>query len=97
MIFKTKAVKLVMWDKVNMPESESKEVDGKKVWVKIPGKFIEKTNYTFRDITGEKLVAFGDNSHRTLEGELCDIELEVSYNDFTRKNQIKLFGITKSK
>jgi len=97
MIFQTKGLKLVMWDKVNMPDSEMKEIEGKKTWIKIPGKFTEKTNYTFRDIAGEKLVAFGDNTHRVLEGELCDVELDITYNDFTRKNQIKLSSIRKSK
>jgi len=84
-------VKLVMWEKVDMPESVAgKDVAGKTVFNKT-GKTIEMTNYIFRDGFGEKLVAMSkDNAYRTLEGEMVDIAVDIQFNDFTKKNKVSL-------
>jgi len=85
-------VKLVMYEKTMLPESEMKEVDGKKQFVKT-GKETEFTTYTFRDGYGEKMVALSkDNSFRDLEGSLVNITVDVTFNDFTKKNQVKLLS-----
>jgi len=85
-------VKLVMWDKVIMPDSDrvKDEVTGKTKFVD-NGKKVEYTNYIFRDGFGEKLVAMSkDASYRALEGANVELVIEVTYNDFTKKNQVKL-------
>jgi len=100
MIFKSsnlQAVKLVMFEKVMMPESEMKEgSDGKKTFVKT-GKEVEMTAYTFRDGFGDKLeFTSKENGYRNLEGEIVDIEIDVKLNSFTRKIQTKLSSVKKS-
>jgi len=99
MIFKTanlQNVKLVMFERTMMPESTMKEVDGKKSFVKT-GNEVEMTTYTFRDGMGDKFVTMSkDNSYRTLEGEMVDIELDIKLNEFTRKAQIKLAAVRKA-
>jgi len=94
---KLQEVKLVMYEKTLMPESIMQEVDGKKKFVKT-GKDTEMTTYTFRDGFGEKLVILSkDNGYRNLEGETVDIVLEVVFNDFQKKNTVKLASCEKSK
>lgn len=89
-------VKLVMFEKTMMKDSEMKEVDGKKVFVK-NGQETEFTTYTFRDSFGEKLVILSkENSYRALEGETVDIEVEIVYNEFGRKNRVSLASVKKS-
>lgn len=91
----TQEVKLVMYEKTMMPESTMQEVDGKKKFVKT-GKETEMTTYTFRDGFGEKLVILSkDNSYRNLEGELVSLVLEVIYNDFQKRNTLKLVSCEK--
>jgi len=85
-----KNVKLVMWEKTEMPESNMGEKDGKKVFVKT-GKMIEMTTYTFRDFVGEKLVILSkDNAFRAMEGKDVDLTVEVVFNDFQKKNRVSL-------
>lgn len=84
-------VKLAMWEKTELPENELK--DGK--WVKTDRK-VEKTTYTFRDASGEKLVVLGSNDHRDLEGETVDLEIEVIFNDFQKRNRVTLAQVRKS-
>lgn len=100
MRFKTESnqeVKLVMYEKIMMPESTMQEVNGKKQFVKTGNK-VEMTTYTFRDGFGDKLVVTSkDSSYRNLEGELVDLIIEVSTNDFTKKNVQKLVSCTKAK
>jgi len=88
-------VKLVMFEKTMMPDSIMQEVNGKKQFVKT-GKESELTTYTFRDGFGEKLVILSkDNSYRNLEGELVSLGLEIVYNDFQKKNNVKLVSCEK--
>lgn len=89
-------VKLVMFSRKDLPASEMKEVNGKKTFVK-NGLMTEMTEYTFRDESGQTLVLLTkDNSYRTLEGELVDIVIDVSINDFTGKVAVKLVSVQKS-
>jgi len=89
-ISQEKDVKMVMWEKTEMPESNIIEKDGKKSFVKT-GKMIEMTTYTFRDIVGEKLVILSkDNSFRLMEGKDVKIALDVVFNDFQKKNRVGL-------
>jgi len=89
-------VKLKMWEKTMMPESNMIDVGGKKQFVKT-GKEIEMTTYTFTDSVGEKLIILSkDNSFRTLEGEEVTIELEVVFNDFQKKNRVGLASLVKA-
>jgi len=99
MIFKSDSlqkVKLIMFEKTMLPESEMKEISGKKEFVKT-GKETEFTTYTFRDGMGDKLVLLSkDNSYRSFEGEIVDIEIDVKHNEFTKKTQTKLASVRKS-
>jgi len=89
-------VKLKMWEKTMMPESNMVDVGGKKQFVKT-GKEIEMTTYTFTDTFGEKLIILSkDNSFRHLEGEEVIIELEVVFNDFQKKNRVTLGRLQKA-
>jgi len=90
-------VKLKMWEKTMMPESiMEKGADGKTAFKKT-GIKIEMTTYTFVDGFGEKLVFLSqDNGYRSLEGETVDIVMEVEYNDFSKKNRLKLDSVSKS-
>jgi len=88
---------MVMFEKTMLPESEMKEVDGKKQFVKT-GKEVEMTTYTFRDSFGEKMVALSkDNSYRNLEGSIVNIVIDVIFNDFTKKNTVKLVSCEPAK
>lgn len=89
-------VKLKMWEKTLMPESIMAEEGGKKVFKKT-GQKIEMTTYTFVDGFGEKLVFLSpDNGYRVLEGEIVDLVMEVEYNDFSKKNRLKLEQVSKA-
>lgn len=89
-------VKLVMWEKTMLPDSDMKEVNGKKVFEK-NGKETEFTTYTFRDGFGEKLVVLSKiNDYRALEGAEVEIELDLAYNDFSKKTQVKLASVKKA-
>jgi len=93
---KLQKVKLVMYEKTMLPESEMREEGGKKSFVKT-GKEVEMTTYTFRDGAGDKLILLSkENGYRNLEGEVVDITLDVKFNDFTKKAQVKLASVTKS-
>jgi len=86
-------VKLVFFERTDMPESSMQEVDGKKQFVKT-GKTVEMTTYTFRTSDGEKLVLMSkNNSYRNLEGELVDIDIEVKYNEFDRRSRVSLVAV----
>jgi len=88
-------VKLVMYEKTMLPESNMQEVNGKKQFVKT-GKETEMTTYTFRDGFGEKLVVLSkDNSYRALEGEIVELTIDCVYNDFTKKNRVSLVEVKK--
>jgi len=101
MIFRSDAlqkVKLIMFEKVEMPESEMKENEktGKKEFIKT-GKKVEMTSYTFRDAFGDKLVLLSkNNEYRNLEGETVDIEVELKHNAFTNKTQVSLAQVRKA-
>jgi len=83
---------LIMWDKVDMPESIKNETTGK---FEKTGKKIEMTNYIFRDFDGSKLVFTSNNPlYRTYERKDVIIQLELSYDDFNRKNKIQLRGVS---
>lgn len=99
MRFKTveKDCVLKMWEKTMMPESNMVEENGKKTFKKT-GKEVEMTTYTFIDGFGEKLVLLSkDNNFRTLEGKKVDIELEVVFNDFQKKNRVSLGKLQEAK
>jgi len=92
-----KDVKLKMWERTMMPESNMVEKDGKKQFVKT-GKEVEMTTYIFTDTFGDKLVILSkDNSFRTLEGEEVVITVKIEFNDFAKKNRVSLVGIEKVK
>jgi len=86
--------KLVMWEKVDMPESNYDE--STKKWVKT-GKTTEKTNYIIRDVDGTKLIFMSDEKARQYEGKDVDVQFELSYDEFNRKNKISFKNITLSK
>lgn len=90
-------VKLVMFERTMLPESVSSKVDGKTIFTKT-GKEIEHTTYTFRDSFGDKLILLSLNSdYRAFEGECVDITISVTYNEFQKKNLVKLVSCSKSK
>jgi len=88
-----KNVELVMWEKTDMPESKYDEATKK--YVKTGNK-TERTTYTFRDEFGSKLVFLGNNDYRQYERKPVDIDLELSYDDYNRKNKISLKGVRKA-
>jgi len=97
MIFKTvdNDTKMVMFERTMMPESNMVKKDGKTSFEKT-GRETEMTTYTFRNGFGEKLIVLSkDNSYRDLEGALVELELEVVYNDFQKRNRISLAKVTK--
>lgn len=91
-------IKLVMWEKTMMADSDTiVDADGKKKFVK-NGKQTEYTTYFFRDGFGEKLVILTkENGYRHLEGGQVDISIDVQFNDFTKKNRVTLLECSKSK
>lgn len=102
MIFKAtesqlKGLKMMMWERVEMPASEmKKDANGKTEFVKTGGT-VEMTTYHFRDTAGEK-ISFSsmNNSYRDLEGAQVDIEIEIKLDGFTGKlKNPKLVTVTK--
>jgi len=83
-------VELVMWEKVELPESKKNEVSGK---YEKTGEKVEKTQYTFRDEFGTKLVLLGDNKYREFERRQCTVEIKIAYNDFERKTKVSLVNV----
>jgi len=91
-----KDVKLKMWERTMMPESNMVEKDGKKQFEKTGGT-TEMTTYIFRDYAGETLkILSKDNSFRGLEGEEVKIGIEVVFNDFQNKNRVSLVSVAKA-
>jgi len=88
----TVATKLKMWEATHMPESEKVTVDGKTSYQKT-GKKVEKTTYTFIDELGDKLVFLSDNEYRTMEGKAVELDLDITHDDFNRKNKIQLKSV----
>jgi len=101
MIFRTdplQKVKLFMFEASSMPGSEKQTVNGKTVFVKNPALApVEMTKYTFRDGMGQKFeIMTKENGYRSLEGEIVDVALDVSTDDFTGRTKVKLASVTKS-
>jgi len=91
-------VKLLMWEKTEMPESSMEKDANNKTVFKKTGKMTEMTTYTFRNGFGEKLVILSKyNNYRELEGKVVDLVLDVQFNDFSRKNKISLESIAERK
>jgi len=82
---------LLMWEKTDMPDSNYDEATKK--WIKTGGK-TEKTTYTFRDIDGSKLVFLSGNKYREYEGRSVNLQIDLSYDNFTRANKLKLESVT---
>jgi len=79
-----------------LPESEMKDVDGKKSFIKT-GREVEMTTYTFRDAGGDLLqILSKENGYRSLEGEVVDVDLDVKMNNFTKKVGVKLAAVRKA-
>jgi len=90
---KLENIKLVMWEKTDMPESVmSKDEKGKTVFTKTGNK-TEKTTYTFKDEFGEKLVFMGNNDYRNYEGESVTLYLKINYDDFNRRAKVSLDSV----
>lgn len=82
-----KNVKMLMWEKKDMPERNyNKE---KKEW-EDTGKNIEKTLYTFRDEFGSTLTLYADNSYRDLEGKQVTIGAEIDQREFQGKKTTRI-------
>jgi len=99
MIFKsnTLGLKLAFFENTDLPESiASKDDNGKTIFTKT-GKKVPYTTYTFRDQLGEKLIFLSNNdTWRALEGELVDIEVEISYDDYKRTTKTRLASVSKA-
>jgi len=90
-------LKLMLWEKTMLPESNQQLINGKKEFVKT-GNMTEMTTYTFRDASGEKLVFLSsNNTYRALEGKVVEVYVNVEYNEFTRKNQLRLLEVVQAK
>lgn len=94
MLIKAKGVDLIMWEKSEMPERAYNKVT--KEWT-ATGKTEEKTLYTFRDEMGDKVIFLSGNDWRGLERSKVDLEMEIVYNDFDRKNKVSLKGVFPTK
>ena len=94
MIAKLNNVKMLMWEKTLMKESVmSKDKDNKTIFTKTD-KELEYTSYTFRDITGDKVIFMSkNNTFRDLEGKECNIEISITFDEFKRKNRIGLSSV----
>jgi len=77
-------LQLVMWEKVDLPDSKRDQNTGE--WVKT-GNTVEKTRYVLRDEFGETLKFLSDNEYREMEGSEVSIVLDINYNDYS--NTIK--------
>lgn len=90
-----KDVELKMWEKLELPEAEIgtdgkmvKDVNGK---IKNTGRMKEYTNYTFRDLSGEKLeIMTAKNQYRELECQNCNVVLNLSKRSFQGKTETKV-------
>jgi len=83
---------LIMWEKTMMPESKLDETSGK--YVKTGNK-VESTTYTFRDFDGSKLIFLSPKAeYRTFEGKEVIIQIELSHDDYSRKNKIQLRNVS---
>lgn len=73
-----------MWEKTMLPETEM--VDGKRVKT---GRKVEATTLTFCDEFGSKLVFLvASLKWRELEGNSGDLQVELAYDDFNKKNKL---------
>jgi len=91
MLIKIENLKLIMAEKSDLPER--KQGEGGE-WEKT-GKTIEKTTYTLKDVlSSEKLVFLAGNDYRILEGKDVDIQVDIKFNDFSRKTAIVLKTMT---
>jgi len=90
-------LKLVMFERTMMPESiMSKDDKGKTIFTKTD-KEVEFTTYLLRDSFGDVLKFVSkNNDYRIFEGEFVDIILDITFNDFQKKNILKLEKISKS-
>jgi len=82
-----------------MPGSEKFIVNGKTEFRKNPAlPSVEMTKYTFRDGMGTKFeINSKENGYRTLEGEIVDVSLEISNDEFNKgRPKLKLVGVSKS-
>jgi len=88
-------MKLAMWEKTMMSESVmGKDDKGKTVFTKTGNK-TESTTYTFKDEYGEKLVFLSsNNNYRNLEGEEVEVQIEISHDDYNKKNKVQLKSIS---
>jgi len=77
-----------MWKKVEMPESKRND---KGVFERTGNK-TEMTGYYIHDEFGSELyIISATNRYRDLEGkEGLTVELDITYDDYGRKNKIKL-------
>jgi len=87
--------KLVMWEKTEMPESVMEKDEAGKTVFRKTGKKVENSTYHFRDEFGDKLSFMSpNNNYRNLEGQDIELELEIGYDDFKRKNKMSLVSVS---
>lgn len=91
------SLKLVMFERTLMPESiKSKDEKGKTIFTKTD-KEVEYTTYLFRDSFGDVLkFTSKNNDYRSLEGEYVNIVIDIAFNDFQKKNSLKLVSVSKA-
>jgi len=80
---------LILWEKREMK-------DRKKVgdeWVDT-GETIEKTFYTLRDEFGDTIKFLSGNEYRDMEGSPVRLTVSFEYNEWQRKNEVKLVDMT---
>jgi len=88
-------VTMMMWKKVNMPEKIRNTVSG--VFEKT-GKDTEMTGYYFHDIMGEEIYFVSPkNEFRELLHKSVNVELNVVFDDYSRKNKLSLSNVTEAK
>jgi len=91
MLFESKGCEIKLWKKVEMPERKR---NAQGVFEKTGG-MSEMTGYVIHDEFGSELyIITSDSQFRTLVNvKGITVQLEVSYDDYGRKNKIKLAGI----
>jgi len=91
MIFNATDCKLKLWKKVEMPERK-RNTQG--VFEKT-GSTTEMTGYVIHDQFGSELyIISADSKYREFDGkDGLLVQLEISYDDYGRKNKIKLVYI----
>jgi len=68
----------------------TKDKDGKTIFTKTD-KDLEYTNYIFRDLAGDKIVLMSkNNTFRELEGLECNIDINITFDEFKRRNRYAL-------